>query len=79
MHFVVKTILYRVEGSDAGLYLWVTRGVDAWQSVAEFARLGIVVGPGHFYGDHSPQHVRLALTASDEHIAAVAARISANI
>lgn len=70
---------YRIEGSEAGLYLWVTRGVDAWQSVAEFARLGIVVGPGHFYGDHSPQHVRLALTASDEHIAAAAARITAGL
>ena len=68
---------YRVEGSEAGLYLWATRGVDAWESVEEFARLGIVVGPGHFYGDDSPQHVRLALTASDAHIAEAAARIAA--
>jgi succinyldiaminopimelate transaminase len=70
---------YRIEGSEAGLYLWATRGVDAWESVAEFARLGIVVGPGHFYGDASPMHVRLALTASDEHIAAAAARITAGL
>ena len=69
---------FRIEGSEAGLYLWVTRGEDAWQSVEAFARLGIVVGPGHFYGDHSPQHVRLALTASDEHVAEAAARISAS-
>ncbi|GAB2551286.1 succinyldiaminopimelate transaminase [Leucobacter ruminantium] len=66
---------YRVEGSEAGLYLWATRGVDAWESIAEFARLGIVVGPGHFYGDHSPQHVRLALTASDADITAAAQRL----
>ncbi len=66
---------YRVEGSEAGLYLWATRGRDAWESVAEFARLGIVVGPGHFYGDDSPQHVRLALTASDDAIAAAADRL----
>jgi aspartate/methionine/tyrosine aminotransferase len=33
------------------------------------------VGPGHFYGDHSPQHVRLALTASDDAIAAAADRL----
>ena len=66
---------YRVDGSEAGLYLWVTRGADAWESVAEFADLGIVVGPGHFYGDHSPQHVRLALTAGDEAISAAAQRI----
>ncbi|MCW2287389.1 succinyldiaminopimelate aminotransferase [Leucobacter luti] len=66
---------FRIEGSEAGLYLWATRGVDAWESVASFAQLGIVVGPGHFYGDHSPQHVRLALTASDADIAAAARRI----
>lgn len=70
---------YRIEGSEAGLYLWATRGVDAWESVAEFARLGIVVGPGHFYGDASPMHVRLALTASDEDIVKAAARISAGL
>lgn len=66
---------YRIEGSEAGLYLWATRGVDAWESVAEFAALGIVVGPGHFYGAHSPQHVRLALTASDAAVAQAAARL----
>ncbi|MBK0419267.1 succinyldiaminopimelate transaminase [Leucobacter sp. CSA1] len=67
---------YRIEGSEAGLYLWATRDVDAWESVADLARLGIVVGPGHFYGEHSPRHVRLALTASDDDIAAAARRIS---
>ena len=66
---------FRIEGSEAGLYLWATRGADAWDSVSEFAQLGIVVGPGHFYGDHSPQHVRLALTASDADIATAARRI----
>ncbi|WP_256451795.1 succinyldiaminopimelate transaminase [Leucobacter rhizosphaerae] len=69
---------YRVDGSEAGLYLWATRGEDAWQSVEAFARLGIVVGPGHFYGDDAPQHVRLALTASDAHVAEAAARIAAS-
>ncbi len=67
---------YVVSGSEAGLYLWATRGVDAWESVAEFAQRGIVVGPGHFYGDHSPQNVRLALTASDADIAIAARRLS---
>lgn len=66
---------YRIDHSEAGLYLWATRGVDAWESVAEFADLGIVIGPGHFYGDHSPQHIRLALTASDADIAAAAERL----
>lgn len=66
---------YRVDGSEAGLYLWATRDEDAWDSVAEFAELGIVVGPGPFYGDCSPNHVRLALTANDDAIEGAAARI----
>ncbi len=70
---------YRVDGSEAGLYLWVTRGVDAWESVAEFAELGILVGPGHFYGAHSPDHIRVALTAPDEAIEEVARRLTLSV
>lgn len=66
---------YRVEGSEAGLYLWVTRDVDAWQSIGELADLGIIAGPGHFYGDDSACYVRLALTASDADIAEAARRL----
>lgn len=66
---------YRIDGSEAGLYLWATRGVDAWRSVEEFAELGIIVGPGHFYGEHSPEHVRIALTASDETVEEAARRL----
>lgn len=71
---------FRVEGSEAGLYLWVTRdedsgGTDAWESVAWFAERGILVGPGNFYGDDSPNHVRVALTASDADIAEAASRL----
>ena len=69
---------FRIEGSEAGLYLWATRDSDAWDAVAQFADLGIIVGPGHFYGDHSPRHVRLALTAPDADVAAAAARIRAS-
>lgn len=68
---------YRAEGSEAGLYLWATRGVDAWQSVDELARLGIIVGPGHFYGEHSQHYVRIALTASDDDIHEAARRLTA--
>ena len=68
---------FRIEGSEAGLYLWCTRDEDAWDTIAALAELGIVAGPGHFYGDHSPRHVRLALTASDAAVAAAAQRLSA--
>lgn len=67
---------YRVDLSDAGLYLWATAGVDAWDSVGDLADRGILVGPGHFYGVHFPNHIRLSLTASDERIAAAANRLA---
>jgi aspartate/methionine/tyrosine aminotransferase len=66
---------YRVDHSEGGLYLWITRGDDCWQSVAAFSELGILVAPGAFYG--APEHVRVALTATDEAIAAAASRLGA--
>jgi succinyldiaminopimelate transaminase len=67
---------FTIDRSEAGLYLWVTRGDDAWQTVRWFAERGILVAPGTFYGD--PTHVRVALTATDERIATAALRISSN-
>ena len=67
---------FTLEGSEAGLYLWLTEGKDAWESIGRLADLGILGGPGHFYGDHFPNHVRLSLTASDERIAAAVERLS---
>ncbi|HLP23805.1 MAG TPA: aminotransferase class I/II-fold pyridoxal phosphate-dependent enzyme, partial [Microbacteriaceae bacterium] len=68
---------FRIDYSDAGLYLWATEQRDAWESIARLAALGILAGPGHFYGAHFPNHVRLSLTASDERIAAAAVRLTA--
>lgn len=56
---------FRVDHSEAGLYLWATRGQDSWATVAEFAELGILVVPGTFYGEDPARHVRIALTATD--------------
>jgi aspartate/methionine/tyrosine aminotransferase len=66
---------FRIDHSEAGLYLWVTEGRDAWETVGRFADRGIVVGPGVFYGDSYPQHVRLSLTATDERIAEAVVRL----
>jgi succinyldiaminopimelate transaminase len=66
-----------IDRSEAGLYLWATAGVDAWDTIGELAELGILAGPGPFYGDHFPKHVRFSLTASDERIAAAADRLTA--
>lgn len=68
---------FRIDHSEAGLYLWATEDADAWQSLDRLADLGILAGPGHFYGPHYPQHVRLSLTADDERIAAAADRLRA--
>jgi aspartate/methionine/tyrosine aminotransferase len=68
---------FRIDRSEAGLYLWATEGRDAWESIGRLADLGILAGPGVFYGDHFPQHVRLSLTATDERIASAAQRLTA--
>ncbi len=68
---------FTVEHSEAGLYLWVTRGSDCWADVAALAALGILVAPGTFYGPAGGRHVRVALTATDERVAAAAARLPA--
>ena len=59
---------FKVEHSDAGLYLWATRDESDWQSVEWFANLGILVTPGHFYGEKGNRHVRIAMTATDAQI-----------
>ncbi|WP_104084103.1 succinyldiaminopimelate transaminase [Cryobacterium sp. Y11] len=68
---------FRIDHSEAGLYLWATEGCPAWQSIERMAALGILAGPGPFYGDVYPEHVRFSLTATDERIAAAAARLRA--
>ena len=68
---------FRIDRSEGGLYLWATEGRDAWESIGRLAELGILAGPGHFYGDFYPQHVRLSLTATDERVAAAASRLRA--
>ncbi|MGV8977624.1 MAG: succinyldiaminopimelate transaminase [Cellulomonas sp.] len=70
---------YVVDGSHAGLYLWVRPeggGQDCWATVADLASLGILVAPGSFYGTAAAGHVRVALTASDERVGEAAARLT---
>jgi succinyldiaminopimelate transaminase len=76
---VVRTALtgagFTIEHSAAGLYLWATRGEPCWESVAWFADRGVLVAPGEFYGPAGARHVRVALTAPDERIGALADRL----
>nr|WP_281361370.1 succinyldiaminopimelate transaminase [Actinopolyspora biskrensis] len=66
---------FRIDHSEAGLYLWATGGEDAWKTVEWLAERGILVAPGTFYGPEGQWHVRVALTASDERIEAAARRL----
>jgi succinyldiaminopimelate transaminase len=65
----------RVDHSEAGLYLWATAGEDSRLTVHRLAKQGVLVAPGEFYGPAGTQHIRVALTASDERIAAAAERL----
>lgn len=71
----VEAAGFRIDGSEAGLYLWATEGRDAWDSISRLADLGILAGPGPFYGVDSAEHIRLSLTAPTERIAEAARRL----
>ncbi|KAB1987777.1 MULTISPECIES: bifunctional succinyldiaminopimelate transaminase/glutamate-prephenate aminotransferase [Streptomyces] len=66
---------FRIEHSEASLYLWATRDESCWSTVAHLAELGILVAPGDFYGEAGEKFVRVALTASDERVAAAVERL----
>ena len=66
---------FRIDHSRAGLYLWATRGEPCWDTVGSLAELGILAAPGEIYGPGGERHVRLALTATDERIAAAVERL----
>ncbi|MGC5036730.1 MULTISPECIES: bifunctional succinyldiaminopimelate transaminase/glutamate-prephenate aminotransferase [unclassified Streptomyces] len=66
---------FRIEHSEASLYLWATRGESCWDTVAHLAERGILVAPGDFYGPAGAQFVRVALTATDERVAAAVRRL----
>jgi succinyldiaminopimelate transaminase len=70
---------WSVDHSEAGLYLWLTHPAhDGW-SAAEFLAVdcGILVTPGSIYGPSGGRHIRVALTATDERVAAAASRLAA--
>ena len=70
---------FTIEHSEAGLYLWATRpGLDCWAACELLAtECGILVGPGSFYGPEGNAYIRVALTATDERVAAAGTRLAA--
>jgi len=65
----------RVKRSLGGLFLWCTAGQPCWDTATRLAELGVIVAPGEFYGPAGARHVRVALTATDERIAAAVRRL----
>jgi succinyldiaminopimelate transaminase len=66
---------FTIDCSQGSLYLWATRGEGCRVTVDWLAERGILVAPGDFYGPAGAEHVRIALTATDERIAAAAERL----
>ncbi len=71
----LQRVGFTIEYSHAGLYIWCTRNESDWESVAWLAELGILATPGNFYGAKGARHVRVALTATDQHIDQAVSRL----
>jgi succinyldiaminopimelate transaminase len=67
---------FRIDHSEASLYLWASRDQGCWETVDWLADRGILVAPGEFYGAAGSQHVRIAFTATDERVAAAVDRLA---
>jgi succinyldiaminopimelate transaminase len=66
---------FTVEHSEGALYLWATRGEPCRDTIDWLAERGILAAAGDFYGEGGRRHVRVAITATDERVAAAVARL----
>ncbi len=67
---------FRIDHSEGSLYLWATRTEPCMNTVSWLCERGILVAPGDFYGPAGAQHVRVALTATDERVDSAASRLA---
>lgn len=70
-----ETAGFRIDHSEASLYLWATRDEPCWETVDRLAERGVLVAPGAFYGRAGASHVRVAFTATDERVELAVARL----
>src|SRR5439155_6714866 len=59
------------DGGSSTFYLWLRDADgarDGWAIADDLAATGLVVAPGDFYGSASTDHVRVALTLTDDQI-----------
>jgi succinyldiaminopimelate transaminase len=67
---------FTISGSAAGLYLWASDGRPTWDTIGWLADLGILAGPGVFYGEAGEGFIRMALTGADGKIDAAVGRLA---
>ena len=67
---------FRIEHSEASLYLWATRDEPCWDTVAHLAELGHPGRARRLLRAGGRPFVRVALTATDERVAAAVKRLS---
>src|SRR5437764_8205215 len=53
---------FRIDHSEAGLYLWATPDEDCWAGVSWLPGRGILAATGSFYGSAGSRRVQLGLT-----------------
>jgi len=67
------------DGGTSTFYLWLRdatgEGRDGWAIAADLATTGLIVAPGDFYGEAGAQHVRVALTITDDALDLVVGRL----
>jgi succinyldiaminopimelate transaminase len=79
LHTAFSQAGFRIDHSNAGLYLWVSDGRNCLETVSWLSDRGVLAAPGDFYGPAGTSHVRIALTATDERVAACVSRLQAAI
>lgn len=67
---------FTINHSQGSLYLWATRGENCRATIDWLAERGILAAPSDFYGTKVTDHVRIAMTATDERINAAAERLN---
>jgi len=67
---------FTIDHSDAGMYLWATRGENCRETIDWLAERGILAAPGDFYGPAGEKHVRIGLNGTDERIDAAVDRLA---
>jgi aspartate/methionine/tyrosine aminotransferase len=68
------------DGGPSTFYLWLRDADgarDGWGIAADLAATGLLVAPGEIYGAAGADHVRVALTLTDDQVALMCDRLTA--